>query len=527
MERTLIGLCVWLHVVLQIAFAQPAESSARQLYARAAAAIASEDSKAAIEPLEQLIAESKSSALSEIAAVHLAECFVHNARCEDAAKLLNEWSDRITPETPALKIDPNLLAHHARVWLHAACGIKNDNVAIETLVALCGRLESLPAAEELVITQRSARQELAKRYVVTHQVDAAKAQLAQVCESACDAEEELIVLELLQLQRENQPSAVELKLIELANHQPLTRRTAEARMLLAITALRASKLDEATTLLAPLDDRFEIARNMNVHLFEVNFDCRYRLIASELALANGNAERAVTILSSTDELSELIDSQKIAIKFALAEAFTRAQQPSQALEELQWLREAAQSMSPMPEWAATIELRRAELMFTEKMYDKLAEVADDAKAKFADFEKLDEFDYLLARAAILQVDFERARIHLTKIINLDLKLATGRENAVARALWMLGEIDFLEQKYDSAIVAYSKAMQQPDQQPWQNLALLQTGKCLELLNRGTDALAAYERVVAETQDEKLRAEAISRLNEVKRTAANSKAPLRR
>ena len=68
-------------------------------------------------------------------------------------------------------------------------------------------------------------------------------------------------------------------------------------------------------------------------------------------------------------------------------------------------------------------------MFTEKMYDKLADVADDAKAKFADFEKLDEFDYLLARAAILQVDFERARIHLTKIINLDLKLATGRENA--------------------------------------------------------------------------------------------------
>ena len=164
-------------------------------------------------------------------------------------------------------------------------------------------------------------------------------------------------------------------------------------------------------------------------------------------------------------------------------------------------------------------LRQCELLLKTKDYKRLAVAAEDGKVRFAEFDRVHEFDYLLARAAMLQVDFDRARKHLNAITE---SVVTRNTPASARAQWMIGETYFLEQNLKDAIAAYKPVTERTESQPWQTLAMMQTAKCYELQSRFSEAREAYQQVVTITKDDKIRQEANSRIEVVERMANTAK-----
>ena len=275
----------------------------------------------------------------------------------------------------------------------------------------------------------------------------------------------------------------------------------------------------AATLLEPIIAMEPFERGL-----DKSMDCRFKLLWSELELTNGNAARALEVLPTEEQLKILDESQQVAVRFNRAEAAAQAGKNALALSELDWLNEHAKSAASQPRWATSVGLRQCELLLKTKNYKRLSEAVAEAKTRFADFERAHEFDYLLARAAMLQVDFDEARKHLQMITESH---AAKDTSAGARAQWMLGETYFLEQNLKDAIAAYKPVTELAESQPWQTLALMQTAKCYELQNQFNEAREAYQQVAAITKDEKIRQEAKSRIEVMERTANRSQPrPLR-
>lgn len=517
MSNLLVSVCLLLGAVLQAAPAKPDAKSSRQLYEQAAKAIASADLRAAIIPLEQLIEDQPNSSLACIAAVHLAECYVASNREQDAAKLFEKWSDRIAVASKSTKLDANLDAHHFRVWLQAAKRIGRDSDSIQSLEALAKRLESRNDSDkkqfiELLV---DSRVELARRLSASGELDLAAEQLNRLAESATEASSETrLLIAMLHQQLGNHAQAQKV-LETLVDGDSQTPGLLLANLELASYALQEHKLESAAALLKPI-----VESHAQYHGLDQDSECRFRMVWSELELAQGNAARSLEVLPGDDELGKLDERQQVAIRFSRAEAAAQAGKTAQALQDLEWLSRFAEQMPADPDWAVSVKLRQSELLLKTKEYAKLVTQVDEAKNRFASFERLHEFDYLLARASMQQIDFDQARIHLKAITE-----AKGKSvSAAARAQWMLGETYFLEQNFGQAIREYKPVTLLDESQPWQTLALMQTAKCFELLNQTSEALETYRRVVKVTKDEKIRQEASARIEVVELTASRGKPP---
>lgn len=513
-----------LSAVMQAAPDKPVSKSSRQLYEKAAQAIASADPSAAITPLEQLIEDQPTSTLACIAAVHLAECFTAINRERDAAALLEKWSDRITTASKSTKLDANLDAHHLRVWLQAAKRISDDTASIEALKVLTQNIESREMPSEKAANEETplakilvdSRVELAKRLATTGKLELATEQLAALTDAMSDTSDESKLLVAMIYQQLGVHSQTQKLLQSLIESEPHTPSHSLARLEMAAYALQDRNVETAANLLMPIIDSTALH-----HGLDENTDCRFRILWSELKLAQGNAAHSLEVLPSDEELAKMDESHQVAVRFCRAEAASQAGKNTIAVKDLQWLSEYAAKATNEPKWAVSIALRQSELLLKTKDYAKLVAAVEHAKKRFSNYERLHEFDYLLARAAMQRVEFEQARIHLQAIIESDSARGTS---AVARAEWMLGETLFMEQNPAEAINAYKRVTLLTESQPWQSLALIQTAKCYELLNQSNDALEAYQQAVSVTKDENIRQEAAARIEVIERTATKAKPP---
>ena len=137
--------------------------------------------------------------------------------------------------------------------------------------------------------------------------------------------------------------------------------------------------------------------------------------------------------------------------------------------------------------------------------------AAEAKQKYPKFVGLYEFDLLLARNALAQVEFDEARRLLQSIIN---NPPASDATAAPRAQWWLGESYFLSQDYARAMVAYSAVIDSNSVPAWADTALMQRGKCHENLNDPMSAIADFRRLLEEFPDSPVVAQARTRLNEL-------------
>jgi tetratricopeptide (TPR) repeat protein len=94
------------------------------------------------------------------------------------------------------------------------------------------------------------------------------------------------------------------------------------------------------------------------------------------------------------------------------------------------------------------------------------------------------------------------------------------------ARWMIGESYFHQENYAAALAEYSKVDEQTSFPRWQAAALLQAGKCHELLGEWRLAVEVYGRLLKTLPQSDLCAEATRRSEAAGQHASSRSAPLK-
>lgn len=244
---------------------------------------------------------------------------------------------------------------------------------------------------------------------------------------------------------------------------------------------------------------------------------RYHVLHAQCVLGQGDAAKA---LKELDEiaLEKLTVQETAAVHTACLDAAMAAQQLQRAEVEIEALSSAAEKDEQL---AATLALRSVEIAMFRKEREQAHRLAIAAKEAYPKFAALYEFDLLLARNAIAQVEFTTARQILQSIIDSP---PSNDSTAVPRAQWLLGESYFLSRDYGRAMTAYSAVIDDGSARGWIETALMQRGKCHELLDNPATARADYQRLVDEFPGSTLAASARERLAELTAEPRSAAAP---
>lgn len=183
--------------------------------------------------------------------------------------------------------------------------------------------------------------------------------------------------------------------------------------------------------------------------------------------------------------------QRPAAEFWLAETYYRQGELATACERFGKLKEELQN-TPRSLWMASIPLRYAQTLARLNRWEEAQTVAAAIEKDFPGFPQQYEVDYLLGRALANQADFEGARQAYERVI----RSPTGaRTETAAMAQWMIGESYFHQKDYRAALREYLRLEVLYDYPAWQAAALLQAGKCYELLGEPGQAAELYRRIV--------------------------------
>ncbi len=179
--------------------------------------------------------------------------------------------------------------------------------------------------------------------------------------------------------------------------------------------------------------------------------------------------------------------------------------------------ELAQQTLDRPEpWVAMVLLRRAQVLAHERRWDEAYQAAVGIGDRFPRFAQQHEVDYLVGRYHASCAEFDQAREAYRRVIRSE----TGRGTETAAvSQWMIGETYFMQKQYNQAIEAYFLVEGLYDYPRWQAAALLQAGKCHEMVGRWSDAVDLYGRVVHEFAQTNVAQKAANRLRVAQQRAA--------
>jgi len=176
--------------------------------------------------------------------------------------------------------------------------------------------------------------------------------------------------------------------------------------------------------------------------------------------------------------------------FWIAETFYR--QSDYAAAATRFDRLAAELGGKREAWMAMIPLRRAQILVQKSQWNEAHEIAAKIEADFPGFEQQYEVDYVLGRCLANQADFEGARQTYNKVIR---SVAGAKTETAAMAQWMIGESFFHQKNYEAALREYLRLEILYAYPIWQAGALLQAGKCHELLGETKEAGELYRRIL--------------------------------
>jgi cellulose synthase operon protein C len=143
-------------------------------------------------------------------------------------------------------------------------------------------------------------------------------------------------------------------------------------------------------------------------------------------------------------------------------------------------------------WLAMIALRRAQVKAHAGQWDEAYELARAIAEQFPDFAQQHEVDYLLGRYYMNQAEFDKAREAYQRVVVAPTGATT---ETAAMAQWMIGETYFMQQQYHQAIKAYHRVESLYSYAQWQAVALLQAGKCHEMLGQWDEAAKLYGQIM--------------------------------
>ncbi len=192
-------------------------------------------------------------------------------------------------------------------------------------------------------------------------------------------------------------------------------------------------------------------------------------------------------------------------RYWLAEATYRRGDYEAAVDQLALLEQ--DTAGRRDSWLAMLPLRRAQSLAQLNKWQTAAQVALQLKKTWPDFDQTYEADYLLGRAAAATANFAGAREHYQAVVRSP---QGSKTETAAMAQWMIGETYFHQQEYPAAVREYLRVEILYSYPRWQAAALLQAGKCYELLNDRKAALELYDRLLERFGNESFAAEAKQR-----------------
>jgi TolA-binding protein len=203
-------------------------------------------------------------------------------------------------------------------------------------------------------------------------------------------------------------------------------------------------------------------------------------------------------------------SLKLLAEYWLAEAAYRQDDHEQATSRLAAL--AKQVEGRDDKWLPMIPLRQAQILAHEKKWPEALELARGIEASFPGFEQQFEADYLIGRCLAGLGALNEAREAYLKVIRSP---AADKTETAAMAQWMIGESYFHQRNYQAALREYLKTEILYAYPTWQAGALLQAGKCHELLGEWKQAGDLYARLLKIYPETPFVEEATQRLREAK------------
>ncbi|MBX7075337.1 MAG: tetratricopeptide repeat protein [Pirellulales bacterium] len=142
-------------------------------------------------------------------------------------------------------------------------------------------------------------------------------------------------------------------------------------------------------------------------------------------------------------------------------------------------------------WQPTVRLRRAQLMVAQKDWPGAQELLEGFDSEYPEFQQQHEVDYLRGRCLANDALFEEAR----EAYRQATRSAAGKTETAAMAQWMIGETYFHQKNYRAAIKEYLRVEILYAFPTWQAAALLQAGKCHELLGERDAAAELFGRLL--------------------------------
>jgi TolA-binding protein len=169
-------------------------------------------------------------------------------------------------------------------------------------------------------------------------------------------------------------------------------------------------------------------------------------------------------------------------------------------------------------WLAMVPLRRAQVRAQLNQWTEAYAIASKIEAAYPDFEQLYEVDYLIGRSLASRADFQGARDAYLRVIRSP---AGAKTETAAMAQWMIGETYFHQKNHQAALREYLKVEILYAYPTWQAVALLQAGKCRDLLGEPREADKLYTRLVREHPGTKFAEEATRTLGTAPRERVGS------
>lgn len=298
---------------------------------------------------------------------------------------------------------------------------------------------------------------------------------------------------------------------ELRKQYPESAHYADATLWLARRAYDQAHLQEAAQLVDEVVKRGEPIANLDQALY----------LQGQIAAATGQWEQVSPAFQRL--IADVPESPlRLEAEYWLAEASfhlaTNNSGDTAAFELAQqrFAKLAEAIEGKQQPWMAMVSLRRTQLAAHRDEWATVLEIAESISEQFPDFAQQYEVDYLVGRALASQALFEEARQAYLQVI----RSKTGAKTETAAiAQWMIGETYFHQKSYATALREYLRLEILYAFPTWQSAALLQAGKCHELLGEWDNAAEAYRRILAQYPETEFADDATGRLEQIRSRVA--------
>lgn len=260
-------------------------------------------------------------------------------------------------------------------------------------------------------------------------------------------------------------------------------------------------------------------RSLDQAQFPKTIAIRTQFAQGQLAVRQQNWTQLAAAMNSLPrpQLSPRLGAQA---DYWAAEADYQLGNAKAALQQLKSLRTNTHLSDQRRPW---VLLRTAQLSAKQSDWNTVADCCREGQ-KFSRFAGRSEFVFLEARCWERKGRLTDARLAFEKVIASPDSAGT---ELAAQAQWRIGELFFHQERYADAIAAYYKVDSLYEFERWRSAALIQAGKCQELLGQPQQAKKLYQQLIRQFQTNQYASEAKERLSAIEsrlRTAKSTRTP---